>query len=50
MQVTCEGNNLAKKHVWLFIETHFGILWEFCIFNIKPKYSHTIMYECEKLH
>jgi len=23
MQITCEGNNLAKKHVWLSIETHF---------------------------
>ncbi len=45
MQVTCVGNNLAKKHVWLFIETHFGILY---IYNIKPKYSYTIMYECEK--
>jgi hypothetical protein len=22
----------------------------FCISSIKPKYSHTIMYECEKLH
>jgi hypothetical protein len=35
----------AKKHVWLPIETHFGI---FCIFGVKSKYSYTIMYECEK--
>jgi hypothetical protein len=45
MQITCAGNNLAKKHVWLSIKTHFGI---FCIFGIKLKYSYTIMYECEK--
>jgi hypothetical protein len=45
MQVTCVGNNLAKKHVWLSIETHFGI---FCISSIKQKYLYTIMYECEK--
>jgi hypothetical protein len=45
MQVTCVGNNLIKKHVWLSIETHFGI---FCIFGIKLKYSYTIMYEYEK--
>ncbi len=45
MPIACVGNNLAKKHVWLFIETHIGI---FCIFGIKPKYSYTIMYECEK--
>jgi hypothetical protein len=34
-------NILAKKHVWLSIETHFGI------FGYKPKYSYTIIYECE---
>jgi hypothetical protein len=45
MQVTCARNNLAKKHVWLSIETHFGI---FCIYGFKLKYSYTIMYECEK--
>jgi len=45
MQVTCARNNLAKKHVWLSIETHFGI---FCIYGIKLKYSYTIMYEFEK--
>ncbi len=48
MQVTCGRNNLAKKHVWLFIETHFGLFWGFYIFGIKLKYSYTIMYECEK--
>jgi hypothetical protein len=37
-------NNLAKKHVWLSIEIHFGI---FYIFGYKPKYSYQIMYECE---
>ncbi len=42
---TCEGNKHAKKHVWLSIETPFGI---FCIFGIKLKYSYTIMYDCEK--
>jgi len=41
----CEGNKHAIKHVWLSIETHFGI---FCIFGIKQKYSYTIMYDCEK--
>jgi hypothetical protein len=45
MQVTCARNNFAKKHVWLSIETHFGI---FCIFGIQLKYSYTIVYECEK--
>jgi hypothetical protein len=45
MHITCIGNNLAKKHVWLSIKIHFGI---FCISNIKPKYSYTIMYEFEK--
>jgi len=42
--VTCVGNNLAKKHVWLSIEIYFGI---FCVFSYKPKYSYTIMYEYE---
>jgi hypothetical protein len=46
MQVTREGNKNDKKHVWLSIETHFGI---FYIFGIKLKYSYTIMYDCEKL-
>jgi len=42
-EVTCVGgNNLAKKHICLSIETHFGI---FCIFSYKSKYSCTIMYE-----
>jgi hypothetical protein len=45
MQVTCEGNKHVKKHVWLSIETHFGI---FCIYGIKLKYSYIIMYDCEK--
>ncbi len=44
VQVTCEGNNLAKKHVWLSIEIHFGI---FCVSSYKPKYSYIIMYEFE---
>jgi hypothetical protein len=44
MQVTCEGNKFAKKHVWLSIETHFG---NFCVYGYKHKYSCTIMYECE---
>jgi hypothetical protein len=38
-------NNLAKKHVWLSIETHFGILWGILFSSYKPKYSYTIMYE-----
>jgi hypothetical protein len=25
IQVTCARNNFSKKHVWLSIETHFGI-------------------------
>jgi hypothetical protein len=45
VSITCARNNLAKKHVWLSIETHFGI---FYISSIKQKYSYTIMYECEK--
>jgi len=40
MQVTCARNNLAKKNVWLSIETHFGIFLEICVFGIKPKYSY----------
>jgi len=44
MHVTCEGNKHAKKHVWLSIETHFGI---FCIYGIKLKYSYTIVYDSE---
>jgi len=43
--ITCVGNNIAKKHICLSIETYFGIL---CVFGINPKYSYTIMYECEK--
>ncbi len=45
MQVTCEGNKHAKKHVWLSIEIHFGFIY---ISSIKLKYSYTIMYDCEK--
>jgi len=45
MQVTCAGNKHAKKHVWLSIETHFGV---FYISNIKLKYLYAIMYDCEK--
>ncbi len=45
MQVTRKGNKHANKHVWLSIETHFGI---FCIYGIKLKYSYTIVYDCEK--
>jgi hypothetical protein len=44
MKITYEGNKHAKKHVWLSIETHFGI---FCIYGIEQKYSYTIMYDCE---
>jgi hypothetical protein len=33
----CVRNNLAKKHVWLSIEIHFGI---FYIFGYKQKYSY----------
>jgi hypothetical protein len=48
MHITCAGNNLPKKHVWLLIETHVGIFSKtFCIFGYKPKYLYTIMYECE---
>jgi hypothetical protein len=43
-------NNLAKKHVWLSIETHFGILWGFLFSSYKPKYSYTIIYEYETHH
>jgi len=48
MQVTYANNNLAKKHVHMSIETHFEIFWIFFIFNIKPKYSYMILYECKK--
>jgi hypothetical protein len=40
-------NNLAKKHVWLSIETHFEFFGIYYISSIKSKYSYTIMYECE---
>jgi hypothetical protein len=43
--ITCVGNNIAKKHICLSIEIYFGI---FYVFGINPKYSYTIMYECEK--
>jgi hypothetical protein len=46
MQVTCEGNTHAKNHVWLSIEIHFGIFWDFLISSIKLEYSYTIMYDC----
>jgi hypothetical protein len=42
-----QENNIVKKHVWLSIETHFGILWDLCVFIYKPKYSYAIMYECK---
>jgi len=29
MEVTCVRNKLATKHVWLSIETHFGIFKDF---------------------
>ncbi len=32
VQITCVKNNLAKKHVWLSIEIHFGIFWGFFAF------------------
>jgi hypothetical protein len=48
----CIGNNLAKNHVWLSIETQFGIFGIFGIFYVsgyKPKlYTNTIMYACGK--
>jgi len=31
LQVACVRNNLAKKHVWLSIETHFGIFYVLAI-------------------
>jgi hypothetical protein len=45
--ITCLKNNFAEKHKCplKLILGFFGI---FCIFNIKPKYVYTIMYECEK--
>ncbi len=43
---SCARNNLAKKHVWLSIETYLGIFYDF---GYKPKYSYTIMYE-SKIH
>ncbi len=48
VQITCARNNLAKKHLWLLIETQFGTFSGiFCIFGYKPEYLYTIMYECE---
>jgi hypothetical protein len=48
MQVTYVRNYLAKKHVWLFIKLILGFFRIFNVFGIKPKYSYTIMCECEK--
>ncbi len=38
VQVTCVGNNPARKHVWLSLETHFGFSRIFYIYGYKPKY------------
>ncbi len=32
MQVTCGGNNVTKKHVWLSIETCLGLYGIFFVF------------------
>jgi len=48
MQVTYVSNNLARKHLQMSIETHFEFFEIFSVFNIKPKYSYMIMYECKK--
>jgi len=49
MQITCAGNKfLPKNHVWLSIEIHYGFFQIFYVYGIKPKYSYTIIYECEK--
>jgi len=49
VHITCVGNNLAKKHVWLSIETHIGnyafmvinqnILTQLCM-NVKTHHHH----------
>jgi hypothetical protein len=39
---------LLKKHVWSSIENNLRFSKSFYISSIKPKYSYTIMYECEK--
>jgi hypothetical protein len=48
--VTCVRNNLDKKHVWLSIETHFEIFWDFCIFGCKPFNIHTQLCMNVKTH
>jgi len=45
MIATYVGNNNMKINVYLTLEGHFYI---FYVFACKPKYSCTIMYECEK--
>jgi hypothetical protein len=43
----CKKCFFAKKHVWFSIETLFGNFENLCVSGYKPKYSCTIMYECE---
>ncbi len=48
MKITCVGNNVAKKKKFGYpLKLILGIFGNFCVSGYKPKYSHTIMYECE---
>jgi hypothetical protein len=44
LQVACVRNNLAKKHVWFSIETHFEI---FYVLDINKNID-TQLYICGK--
>ncbi len=48
MQVTCARNKLIKKMFSYALKLILGFFGLFYVFGIKPKYSHTIMYECQK--
>jgi len=40
--------NLSKKMFSYPLKLILGFFGLFYVFGIKPKYSHTIMYECQK--
>jgi hypothetical protein len=48
MQATCVGNNITKKMFGCPLKLILGFFGILYVFNIKPNYSYTTMYECEK--
>jgi hypothetical protein len=47
MEVTCARKILPKNMFGCPLKLIFGTFGNFCVFGYKPKYSYTIMYECE---